>query len=240
MVAVKYKYPNEDEVIIQNADNYQILYSEKPTLWQAVGTYYDLRYEKTIVFVSYPLRKPSTNFAIKNQGEITLLGTSTSQERTLPRWGLEIGVNNNFGNPIYVPVTATFGSFPITLNSPIGFQLAYYLNPSTGIINNQFTPLGGGVYSVKMLTVLAFTVYDWQATNFTVEFFRIINYPAPTVTLRIYQGNNQVFTRTETYEPVYVEVINGCPEGTCPVLCNNGTQVCCYGSNGISVFSYQY
>ena len=71
--------------------------------------------------------------------------------------------------------------------------------------------------------------------NLTQEYVEVTG--TISYTLNIFKDGVQVFTRTSTDKPtVAIVETNQCPENTCEVDC--GTHVCCYGSDGIAVFSY--
>lgn len=53
---------------------------------------------------------------------------------------------------------------------------------------------------------------------------------------KAFKNGVQVYTETRSTCPEVEVVINQCPPNTCEVDC--GTYVCCYGSDGISVFNY--
>lgn len=53
---------------------------------------------------------------------------------------------------------------------------------------------------------------------------------------KVFKEGEEIYRRTHLSCPEVGEVGEGCPEGTCEVEC--GDTICCYGSDGISVFNF--
>jgi hypothetical protein len=225
MVAVKYKYPNETEVVINNADNYEIeIVPLVITQWQAFGTYFDALANEARIFRTFARDIPVNSGSIVGEPIINpyrdnglwYVQLSNGAKRALESTGLLASSINNLVPP---DVQKDRRVHPLSIPYPV----------LEGAVGNALakTKKGQSVWDIL----------DWVTSAPTIVVWFPIAGKIGT-TLRIFQGLNQVFVRTEPYEPEYVEVIDGCPPNTCPVLCGNG--VCCYNSNGISVSSYQY
>jgi hypothetical protein len=75
----------------------------------------------------------------------------------------------------------------------------------------------------------------------TFEILNIVTVSAPSVcnhyTFKVFEDGVEIFRRTDPNQPqVILGSLDNCPENTCAVDC--GTYVCCYNSQGISVFNY--
>lgn len=67
-MAVRYIYPNENEVIIHEATNFDFIYDVIPetvTRWQAMGTYYDKVDKRTNIWFSSFMDSPNSDITFE-------------------------------------------------------------------------------------------------------------------------------------------------------------------------------
>jgi hypothetical protein len=228
MVAVKYKYKNESEVMIDKADDFEIKDIGKAyTRWQAVGAYYDVEEAVQKQFISGQRLSPtdsiSEQISYDSSGNAEVNSTWHLGE---PGSGITLKINRVKSPGVQTKVFTTLEE--MQKGRVIGRPLSYGLYPP--VMSHWYYPrnqYGQYDFSTRIYVGLNPVLYFWWGSSAETQY-----------RLNIFKGNNQVFTRTELYRPEYVQVIGGCPQGTCPVLC--GDKACCYGSDGIAVSSYQY
>ena len=245
MVAVRYKYLDEPEVVIDDANDYDISNSidlSTTTQWQAVGSY---------------------NFA-SNPDEIKVFCTSVISplDSTLSEFLWYAELDGNKVRQIYLEPQEGHPLEPVISNWRIGnkpvrhwYDLEDYpdiLNPASETRRNPGIPIYltssynpnvrhyQRYYDTPSVGRVWNGLENFKTENLTIAFWHPAN-GTKLYTLEIFQDGISVFSRTETYRPEYVEVfINDkeCPENTCPVKC--GENVCCYGSDGIATESFLF
>lgn len=219
---VVYRYPNEQQRTIEGANNwgYSVEYINT-TIWQAIGTATNIHGDR-IAFISEPVTE--------KQGTIIATDVFSLTPRIGQDWSLQ-------APSYYDPSDTTlrlvsFGTYtenepeptepgityqPEIIGTSSGQTLKYWRHPRTRF--GWDSSIREYLYQEKPV------INYWQPANGT-----------PLYTLHIYQGENEVFSRTEEFFPVQVFLVENCPDNTCPVDC--GTHICCYGSDGIAVSYY--
>lgn len=286
MVAVKYKYPNENEVIIDGASSYESkqLPVQKLTFyqpvgiatrnntgvqyfWGTIGTYFFADKSNSNPF----LKKYSSEYYAEEYGKDPILGQifNRSEIYYLPENGQKTLAAVNFieKSPIYRFKSVNASLYAQAIAEPDKNTTNFYTHwdyhfphlRRLGLLwnkNNLHAKVSEGIESLALArTVDSYTTHlrganstdssgnSYQPILYSfsspVHWHEVYTYQA-SYRLRIFQGNVQVFERTELYQPQYVEIIGklSCPTNTCPVKC--GDQVCCYGSDGVSVTNFPY
>ena len=223
-----YKYQNESEVTVPDVDYYEI---EKgniiPIHWHAMGTYHDIPSGETKIFASRAVDTPD--------GIIVIEESRTSL-------GLLVGhlwILNSNGKKISISPTYYDSNIPLTDQIETGNRVAYgfqgipeIFRSVTALRKNTKPRYGTGTNE---------WLYDEDfielTQNLVITHWHISDV-ARNYTLRLFVGNNEVYSRTELYRPEYVQIINQCPPNTCPVKCGN--KVCCYQSDGVSIEDFLF
>jgi hypothetical protein len=249
MVAVKYKYKNEPDKIVKDTNNYKIVPGVVPgtaTEWQLLmkGTIVNKHgdgIDHPYLYTCRPCKTPD------------LVLTERLHYATAMTGNLIEGVSFAGGVKVvgaYWFVTGNGTTEMIRSSMPYDHYLSdlqknpFYPQPGGGAIQARRLGDEGQHYSNISLGLSWGMFYTPNRKYRNIDMKALKVHPTngtPNYTLEIFKDDSQKFNRTELYAPEYVKVIQDgeeCPEGTCPVQCGN--HVCCYGSNGIAVSSYQY
>jgi hypothetical protein len=267
MVYVRYRYEQEAEVIVDKADNYTITLGfdiSGVEYYQVLGTYYDYYDKRRNIFIANGFPTPEFKPYIREypytSGVIPSLDGSVYWKGGRYDKAIDVDTGQIWGEldakfPEFGFLECTGGLYRYS-NTEASYQ--FYLK----LISDGTIPPGDDYYfppstppkqDLVAWRSVILEIYDDPKRSYDTLYFKrkpidvdlqvLTIHPVGgrTKTLDIYQGNTKVFTRTEFYrlkDLVKLEVVGGCPTNTCPVLCGNG--VCCYGSNGIAVSSYEY
>ncbi len=222
-MAIVYRYSGEEQRTVADGDNYKIEVSViNSTQWQATG-----KATNNLVASDHPERIVGwfTKQALNSQSGSLIEGDNTIGGGLLigKTWQIESDgkkqtlyknqlfyVENWWEEPWYTP----------------GYGLLSAFYPPS-LVSWQYASAGFG--------------YDFNNridyyTDVVITYWHPVN-GDPIYTLKIFKGNNQIFSRTENERPLQVFFReNVCPPNTCPVDC--GEKICCYGRDGIAVASY--
>ena len=228
-MAVVYKYSNENEVIIENGDDYTIDFSriDLQNYYQAIGSYIHVQSGQTKLFASRLIKG--------KQGTISIWSTYSRKPWIIahPTYGndtegkafiYEIDTDNHqnwldFYPSFHVPATQ---GMKIYTGETI-------INRSVYLRNNLYTPNPKDI-----------SYRPYQATSLQILFWHPVTY-IPQFELKIFQNGTLIYTRTEEFQPEYVQILKAnkkCPSDTCPVKCDE--YVCCYNSKGIATESFLF
>ena len=232
-MAVKYKYTDESEVVYSDADNFTLkINSELITQWQAFGTYQHIPSGQQGAFISQVVttnsgsvvEKPLRRGTFKGApiiGYFWRLETPDGLVDITPKGepGEDIdplGFSRPFRTAtgsMFIPETYTRWSFLLARIKPRNENLRDGYR-----MNEPFVEVSQGA-----------NITYWHPAGGQIEWI-----------LKIFEGEEEVFSRTEGKRPEYVQIVDGrgCPPNSCPVKC--GDNVCCYGSDGIAVEAFPY
>ena len=221
-MAIIYRYSEEEQQTVPNGKNYRIQPSViNTTQWQATGkATFNLvepdHPERTVGWVGKPPLSSQNGSIVEGNTTITggfVIGKvwriqSGEEERTLYKTQL-IYQEDWWLDPSYVPGNEIRGFYPPSLT--------HWRYPNAGY--GYDTSTQEYYYTDVVITY-------WHPANGDLVY-----------TLKIFDGDTEIFSRTENERPIQVFFRQvTCPPNTCPVNC--GTHICCYGSDGIATYSY--
>lgn len=247
MPKVKYKYQNESEKVINNADNYKVV----PGVIPGTATEWQLLMKGEIVDGI----KPGTNQPYMYSSTPSNTPNLTLSEQVT--WATEMEgnriINSSYEGGILayrsrwiIPESPTLyiaNWYPYSYYKTLIDADPYYPRPGSGRVKSDALNNNGTHWFNSFPGFNGGTFYTPNRTYVNINIEVIGVHPTNGTknnTLKIFNGDNLVFSRTELIAPQYVEVIfdKQCPNNTCPVKC--GDKVCCYGSDGISTENFLF
>ena len=244
MVAVRYKYRDEPEAIIEDADRFTVSSFIDPlgaTHFQPIGSYTNIPTGQKRPFIGLVYNFADNDFEF---GDFSVV--------SIPYVVIREGQPDEVvQNKIFV---LQHPSLPVP-STLYGAVMDY----EDFIADNFSKPNQGEVYPGDLDNRTAIIEWTLQVKQRGTNQVILVNEPPiqvsstpviefwnPTKGTRkykfdVFSGESLVFSRTENLPPDIKQVITNdreCPVNTCPVKC--GENVCCYGSDGIAIESFLF
>lgn len=213
-MGVKYKYPDENEVILSEGTSYELeQLIDVVSKWQATGTYYDIQAGEIRYFASLQVNS--------NEGEIDIVTNELFDTLVSETWRLK---QNEETFDLY--------SIPEYIGANIEELIESNVLPALSFSSIKKSELpkdpdtGSYIYSESVIEKTNnVNLTYWHPAQKTFKY-----------KLTIFNQGQEIFSRTESYSPTYVRLFDlKCPEETCPVQCQD--KICCY-SGGTPVNSF--
>ena len=246
-MAIEYQYPNEEKELIELGNNYRIT----PTnfLYQPIGVYYQnykpedkfywggtgLLLEPRLTFnlsessVTYPNGQTVYTYTWSYIGQGYRFSRSSASPTSSRFINWDNGIQNNHACQQLIYGGGNQWQYPIVGEldySQIGNSSSFYKTRSGSLTESrQYQAFGEFIIeTLPFFTLLYPGYFHRKPTERTFYKFEV------------FSNQNIIFTRTDLEQPE-VTLIGVCPPNTCEIDC--GTHVCCYGSDGIAVFSFE-
>ncbi len=245
-MAIAYQYPNEPEKLIELGDDYRIT----PTnfLYQPVGIRYPniepndqyywagtgLLLQPSLIIspsfyrVDYPNGDYTLNYTWRYAGQGYRLAHSSAAPLSSQFINWDSGLQQYHACQALVYGGSNQWQYPI-VGEP---DYSQFNKPSTFLRTYRSSlKQKREVYSEGELTLVETLPFT---TLLAPGYWHLVQTERTFYKFEVFNNKEVIFTRTDKEQPE-VTFVALCPTNTCGVNC--GTHICCYGSDGIAVFS---